>query len=164
MAVVFSAREVVEAAVEKEKKRKQFYAKVSQLSRDPEMKELFQFLKEEEKRHVEAFTRILGTLSTENRPVEYDEDMEAYMDSVIDERLYSRMDSEEFVEEAIEKQNVFRLAIGFEKDAILYFREFLPYLNESDRGIVEDLIEQEKGHIRKLAELKGRGDNSHENK
>jgi rubrerythrin len=156
MAVVFSAREVIEAAVEKEKKRKQFYAKVSELSTQQDMKDLFQFLMEEEGRHVAAFSQILDRLPKEDRQVEYNEDMEAYMDSVIDDRLYSRMDSEEFVQKAIEEKDVFRLAIGFEKDAILYFREFLPYLSESDGKIVEALIEQEKGHIRKLAAVRER--------
>ena len=46
------------------------------------------------------------------------------------------------------------MAIGFEKDAILYFREFFSYLSESDQKVVAELIEQEKGHIRKLAEMK----------
>ena len=75
------------------------------------------------------------------------------MDSVIDDRLYSKIDSAEFVEKAISTRTVFQLAIGFEKDAILYFREFLPFLTDADREIVVGLIEEEKGHIRKLAEV-----------
>ena len=153
MAVIFSAREIAEAAVEKEKKRKGFYENVSELSTNKDMKELFQFLTEEEDRHVAAFARIRDALPQETHPEEYTEDMEAYMDSVIDDRLYSDIDSKEFVQKALNAKDVFRLAIGFEKDAILYFREFLPFLTESDRKVVLDLIEPEKGHIRKLAEM-----------
>jgi len=156
MAVLFSARDIVEAAVEKERKRGGFYANVSELSTNKDMKELFRFLMEEEERHVVAFEQIRDKLSVETHSVEYDEDMQAYMDSVIDDRLYSDMDSKEFVRKAIHAKDVFPLAIGFEKDAILYFTEFLPYLTESDRKVVSELIEQEKGHIRKLAELKRR--------
>lgn len=156
MAVIFSAREVVEAAVEKEKKRKGFYAAVAELSTDRAMKDLFQFLTEEEARHVAAFTQIRDSLPEEPDSGEYSADMDAYMDSVIDDRLYSHIDSKEFVQKAIDARNVFSLAIGFEKDAILYFREFIPYLSESDRKVVEELIEQEKGHIRKLAEMQRR--------
>lgn len=156
MAVLFSAREILEAAVEKERKRRGFYAKVSELSTHEDMKELFEFLKNEEDHHVAAFERIRDGLPVETRSVEYDDEMQAYMDSVIDDRLYSDMDSEAFVEKAIHAKEVFRLAIGFEKDAILYFTEFLPYLTESDRKIVAELIEQEKGHIRTIAALKRR--------
>ena len=86
--------------------------------------------------------------------------MDAYMDSVIDDRLYSKIDSTEFVEKAIGSRNVFQLAIGFEKDAILYFREFLPFLADADQKIVADLIEEEKGHIRRLADVQKQMDES----
>ena len=154
MAVLFSAREIVEAAVEKEKKRKGFYSNVSEFSENEEMRDLFQFLTEEEERHVVAFLKIRDSLPEEPHRMEHTEEMRAYMDSLIDDRLYSEIDSEEFVQKAIDTKNVFHLAIGFEKDAILYFREFLPYVTESERKVVEELIEQEKGHIRKLADMK----------
>ena len=154
MAVLFSAREIVEAAVEKEKKRKGFYSNVSELSTNGDMKDLFQFLTEEEERHVAAFEQIRDNLPEDTHSAEYTEEMQAYMDSVIDDRLYSDIDSKEFVQKAIDTKDVFRLAIGFEKDAILYFREFFSYLSESDQKVVAELIEQEKGHIRKLAEMK----------
>jgi rubrerythrin len=153
MAVIFSAREIAESAVEKEKRRKAFYAKVCELSTDKKMKDLFQFLTDEEDKHVAAFTKLRDSLPAETRADEYDEDMDAYMDSMIDDRLYSKIDSAEFVKEAIDTKNVFQLAIGFEKDAILYFREFMPFLNDADKKIVDGLIEEEKGHIRKLAEV-----------
>jgi rubrerythrin len=154
MAVLFSAREIVAAAIEKEKKRKGFYSTVSELSRHEEMKDLFRFLTEEETKHVETFSRIRDGLPEEAHSSTYTEEMQAYMDAVIDDHLYSEMDTEDFVQKAIETNTVFRLAIGFEKDAILYFREFLPYLSETDQGIVKELIDQEKGHIRRLALLR----------
>ncbi len=66
------------------------------------------------------------------------------------------MDSKEAVQKALAAKEVLRLAIGFEKDAILYFSEFLPYVTEQDRKVVEDLIEQEKGHMRMLSALRKR--------
>jgi rubrerythrin len=152
MTVIFSIREIAEAAVEKEKKRREFYTTVCELCTDKNMKALFQFLKEEEDRHVETFEKIRDGLPVESQPAEYDDDMNAYMDSVIDDRLYSKVGSKEFVQNALNAKEVFQLAIGFEKDAILYFREFLPFLADVDKKLVEDLIDQEKGHIRKLAE------------
>ena len=153
MTVIFSAREIAEAAVEKEKRRKAFYAKVCELSTNKAMKDLFRFLTDEEDKHVAAFTRLRDSLPPETRAEEYDEEMEAYMDSVVDDRLYANIDSADFVMKAIDSNTVFQLAIGFEKDAILYFREFLPFLTETDHKIVQGLIEEEKGHIRKLAEV-----------
>lgn len=158
MTIIFSAREIAEAAVEKEKKRKGFYTAVSELSQDQAMKKLFQFLADEEDTHVSAFAQIRDKLPVQEQAEEYAEDMAAYMDSVIDDRLYADIDSRAFVQKALEAKDVFRLAIGFEKDAILYFREFLPFLTEADRKIVEALIEQEKDHIRRLADLQKQTD------
>lgn len=153
MTIIFSAREIAEAAVEKEKMRRGFYETVSELCTNEQMKALFQFLTAEEDKHVAAFAKIRDSLAVETQPAEYSEDMAAYMDSVLDNRLYSEIDSKEFVHNALNSKAVFRLAIGFEKDAVLYFKEFIPFLSESDRKIVEELIEEEKGHIRKLAQL-----------
>ena len=79
MAVLFSAREVIEAAVEKERKRKGFYACVTELSTNQDMKDLFQFLTEEEERHVAAFEQIRDNLPEDTHPAEYTEEMQAYM-------------------------------------------------------------------------------------
>lgn len=124
------------------------------MSNNEDVKDLFKFLAEEEDKHVAAFAKIRDSLPEKSSSEEYSEEMDAYMDSDVDGRLYSEIDSKGFVQKAISSKNVFRLAIGFEKDAILYFREFLPFLSESDRKIVEDLIEQEKGHIGKLASMR----------
>ncbi|MFQ6092344.1 MAG: ferritin family protein [bacterium] len=156
MAVLFSAREIVEAAIEKERKRRGFYSTVSELSQGDDTRGLFQFLAEEEMRHIETFSKIRDRLPEESHSPWYTEEMQAYMDGVIDGRLYAGIDTTEFVQRAIDDKEVFRLAIGFEKDSILYFREFRPYVSESDQKVVAELIEQEKGHIRKLAELKKR--------
>lgn len=155
MTTVFTAREIAEAAVEKEMKRRDFYANVSKLSTDPEMTKLFEFLTAEEDRHVATFVKLRDGVSVEEvRPEEYDADMEAYMDSVVEDRLYSKIGLEDFVQKAIDAKDVFRLAIALEKDAILFFWEFLPYVNDKDKKVVRALMDEEKGHIRMLWKLK----------
>ena len=155
MPTVFTAREIAETAVEKEMKRRDFYANVTKLSTDPEMRKLFEFLTAEEDRHVATFSKLRDGVPVEEvRPEEYDADMEAYMDSVVEDRLYSKIGTEDFVQKAIDAKDVFRLSIALEKDAILFFWEFLPYVNDNDKKIVRALIDEEKGHIRMLWKMK----------
>jgi rubrerythrin len=155
MTTVFTAREIAQAAVEKEMKRRDFYANVTKLSANPEMAKLFEFLTAEEDRHVATFAKLRdGVRVEEVRPEEYDADMEAYMDSVVEDRLYTKIGSEDFVQKAIDAKDVFRLAIALEKDAILFFWEFLPYVNDKDKKLVRTLIDEEKGHIRLLWKMK----------
>ena len=116
MTTVFTAREIAETAVEKEMKRRDFYANVAKLSTKPEMIKLFEFLTAEEDRHVATFKDLRDGVSVEEvRPEEYDADMEAYMDSVVEDRLYSKIGLEDFVQKAIDAKDVFRLAIALEK-------------------------------------------------
>ena len=155
MTTVFTAREIAETAVEKEMKRRDFYANVSKLSTNPEMTKLFEFLTAEEERHVATFVKLRDGVPVEQvRPEEYDAEMEAYMDSVVEDRLYSKIGSEDFVQKAIDAKDVFRLAIALEKDAILFFWEFLPYVSEKDKKVVMALMDEEKGHIRMLWKMK----------
>ena len=154
MPALFTARDIAEAAVEKEMKRRDFYANVTNLSRDPEMTKLFEFLTAEEDRHVATFVKLHDVVPVEARPEEYDADMNAYMDSVVEDRLYSDIDSKDFVQKAIDAKDVFRLAIALEKDAILFFWEFLPFVNNADKKVVRALIDEEKGHIRMLWKMK----------
>ena len=155
MTTVFTAREIAETAVEKEMKRRDFYANVTRLSTNPEMTKLFEFLTAEEDRHVATFSKLRDGVPVEEvRPEEYDADMEAYMDSVVEDRLYSKIGLEDFVQKAIDAKDVFRLAIALEKDAILFFWEFLPYVSDTDKKVVRTLMDEEKGHIRMLWKLK----------
>ena len=155
MTTVFTVREIAEAAVEKEMKRRDFYANVSKLSTNPQMSKLFEFLTAEEERHVATFMKLRDGVPVEEvRPEEYDADMEAYMDSVVEDRLYSKIGLDDFVQKAIDAKDVFRLAIALEKDAILFFWEFLPYVNDKDKTVVRTLMDEEKGHIRMLWKLK----------
>ena len=155
MTTVFTAREIAEAAVEKEIKRRDFYANVTRLSTNPEMTKLFEFLTAEENRHVATFVKLRDGVPVEEvRPEEYDADMEAYMDSVVEDRLYSKIGSEDFVQKAIDAKDIFRLAIALEKDAILFFWEFLHFVNDNDKKVVRTLMDEEKGHIRLLWKLK----------
>ena len=80
MPTVFTAREIAESAVEKEMKRRDFYANVTKLSTNPEMTKLFEFLTAEEDRHVATFVKLRDGVPVEEvRPEEYDADMQAYI-------------------------------------------------------------------------------------
>ena len=149
----YSVREILDSAMEKEEKRRTFYATAATLSKKPDMKALFDFLAEEEGKHLATFRQIQNSLPEETDADEPTAASSAYLDALTDEGVYSKLGAREFVQVAIDNWNIFRIAIGFEKDAILHFAEFLPHLSESSREIVRGLIEEEKGHIRKLVEL-----------
>ena len=47
-------------------------------------------------------------------------------------------------------QQAINLAIGFEKETLLFFYDLRERIPEKDRPVVENVIEEEKRHIRRL--------------
>jgi rubrerythrin len=46
------------------------------------------------------------------------------------------------------------MAIGLEKDSIIFYNEMARFVRETDRMIVSDIINDERRHVAKLWELK----------
>ncbi len=46
------------------------------------------------------------------------------------------------------------IAMGFERDSILFYYEMSNLVPERERGIVKELVEQEKEHLRKLNDIR----------
>jgi len=76
------------------------------------------------------------------------------MTALIDGKLYSEVSPAEFSKNVKDKLLAIQYGIGFEKDAILFFREVLPFMGSANKGAVEKLIDEEKKHIVYLIELR----------
>ena len=57
MSIFFSMREVIEMAIATERSGQAFYQNASKLARENSLKELFQYLAEEEEKHLKGKTR-----------------------------------------------------------------------------------------------------------
>ena len=47
-------------------------------------------------------------------------------------------------------------AIRLEKDSVLFYNELLPEVDEKDAPAIQEIIEEEKRHVRSLVEAKKR--------
>ena len=53
-------------------------------------------------------------------------------------------------------EEALRMALGFEKDTLIFFYDLREMMPEEDRGIVGEIIREEKAHVRRLARLLSR--------
>lgn len=154
METIFTVTEIVDIGIEKEKARRDFYGKVAEHFEDPDLKNLFLRLRDWETGHVKKFESIKkqlnGIRATESYPCE----MQAYMDALVDDKLYKTLTAESFAENIEDPVDAIDYGIGFEKDAILLFMELLSYLNSDQKEIVSTLMEEERQHIVHLIKLK----------
>jgi rubrerythrin len=153
MPIKYSATEVMEMAVDTEKGGQLFYKTVATQSKDPDLKNLFLYLADEEKKHINVFVNIAKTLkvSPDDMPADWEE-VSLYLKAMTDSRYFlggdkalSAAKSAETTEQAV------NTALAFEKETLVFYLEALDMMPAINRPAVEALIREERGHIRKLS-------------
>ena len=152
---LFNAAEIIDMGIEKEKKRRDFYGMVAEkFSKDKEMKELFTNLQSWEETHIKKFSDIRDGIKEPEATSSYPGEITEYIKAMIDDTLYREVSPEFFSKNIKDPLTAIQYGIGFEKDAILFFRELIPLSSQADKGKIEKLIDEEKEHLVYLTKLK----------
>ncbi|UCC95919.1 MAG: ferritin family protein [Candidatus Omnitrophota bacterium] len=153
---IFNAAEIVDLGIEKEKKRRDFYGLVAEKFENKDLKELFTKLKEWEELHIKKFTEIRGKVKDEEPVESYEGELATYMQVLVDDKLYAEVMPDNFSDNVKSPLRAIQYSIGFEKDAILFFNELLPYTSARNKDLIIELTKEEKKHIVYLHELRSR--------
>ena len=150
--VTFSAREVVEQAIQTEKLGREFYANMAKRFHEHgELKKLFELLAIQETKHEANFTTLKGKLKEED--VEGWDEVAQYLRAIVDSEFFlgkeSCLPSLEHVKTAAEAIN---FALCFERETLLYYHALKETLKEKE--IIESIVKEEKSHIVWLNNLK----------
>lgn len=145
----FSIREVVGQAVQTEKLGYQFYTAIAEKFRkeSEDLYKLFTTLAEKEMNHEKTFSELMGLLG-DNEPEGW-EDISQYMRAIVESEFFlGKNKSLPSMEKIKTVEDAVNFAIGFEKETLLYFHGIKDAVKEKE--IVEDIINEEKSHIRWL--------------
>jgi rubrerythrin len=142
---MFSLSEVIEEAVQTEKLGYQFYTQMSnKFSENLRLKELFDMLAIKELGHEKKFTELKEKASSEER-VDWEE-VSKYLRAIVESEFFlgkgkslPSMDHVKTVADAV------KLALGFEKQTLLYFHAIRDAVKE--KSVVEEIIAEERSHI-----------------
>jgi len=158
MNIFFSVQEVVEMAINTERSGQAFYQTASKLAKEKNLKELFQYLAEEEGKHLKVFQGLYNSLKQGPGTTPYNwEEAKLYLKALVDSRFFTGPDKAiNLVKEAKSEIETVNLAINFEKDTLLFFYEMLEATKSQDRDLVKKIIEEEKKHIRRLSTMKSK--------
>ena len=156
MAVLFAGRELLEVALEIEKNGQAFYEELGNCTKDQGIEEVARFMAEEEKRHVIRFQEILeSTGGYQISEAYYATQYMGYMKALADERVFkSNISVPEVAERARSPREAIDIAIGFEKESILFLHEMRELAPESDRKAIQKLLSEERDHLRRLSAMK----------
>ena len=158
MTIFFSMQEVIEMAVTTERSGQSFYQNASKLARKNNLKELFQYLAEEEEKHLKTFQGFYDTLKKKAEITPYNwEEAKLYLEALVDSKFFASPEKAiNLAKEAKDELEVIYAAIDFEKDTLLFFYQILDMIRSQEQELVKKIIEQEKKHIQRLSAMKSK--------
>lgn len=152
---IFTATEAFEMAMEIEKNGEVFYNAVAKQAAQAEVKTLFEELARQEQKHYAVFQKMAGNVTeTPSFPTSEYDDYKLYLQVTLDNALFSGPDKAlSAAERAPDQKEALRVAIGFEKDTLLFFYDLRDMVAETDREKLAGIIGEEKTHLRRLAKM-----------
>lgn len=154
MGNLLSIAEVVDIGIEKEKKRRDFYASAAKKFSEKELRELFLRLSAWEEQHIKKFQEIKDGIDDTEATESYSGERQAYMQTLVEEELYEAGSADEFVRSVDSVRSALEHGMRFEREAILFFSELEHFFRAAFKETLAQLINEEKQHLIYLAELK----------
>ena len=153
--LLFTPGEVINFALQIEKNGQAFYRALADRAEDAEAKNVFTFMANEEASHYDTFSQLGSKLTflepEESYPGEYAE----YMRELVESHVFTRdVNPEEMAAKVKDSVEAVNLALGFEKDSILFFHELKKLVPAEEQCTVDGLIAEEGRHVKKLLQLK----------
>lgn len=156
--LAFNADEVFEMAEQIERNGARFYRKAASHAADAATAKVLRDLAAWEDKHEQTFAAMRAELNSEEKPAvlgDSEDEGPQYLRAFVDGKIFdvnadpsARLSGKEKMPEVI------RIAIGLEKDSVVFYsalRQMVP--PERGRDRLEDIINQELGHIATLNEL-----------
>lgn len=151
---VFNSPEIVDIGIEKEEMRRDFYNKVAETFEDSKIKDLFIRLRDWEDAHIKRFKEIKDKIIESQSAESYPGEEKAYINALLDDTLYNEVSPKEFGNKVRTPIAAIEYGLSFEKDAILFFSEFIKQDIQHEKDVIQQLINEEKQHIVYLTQLK----------
>jgi len=156
MSEKFTIQEIIEIAIEIEKNGEAFYYELAESAETVMLRDLFKYLSAEEKKHKVRFQEILKSVGGyQISEIYYATEYMGYMKALADERVFRGDIYPENIAKSLKTpKEALDVAIGFEKDSIIFLYEMREMVGDFDVDAIQTLLNEEKEHIRKLSEIK----------
>ena len=155
--VHFTGKEIIDMAVRIEENGLKFYTDAIKASESAAIRELFKVLADEEGQHIKTFLTLKKSLADDTAGGGFDpyaDEASQYLKALADTEVFtSPSGGKKAAVRMHDANDVIEMAIGMEKDSLLFYYELQRMIREKDRHVLESLIGQEKEHLRKLNEL-----------
>jgi rubrerythrin len=151
---IYSGAEIFQIAMELGEAGRVFYETLAAKSENHDLADLCRSLVVQETNHYRTFKKMSEELVERpaSRPLTWDELHFAQI--LIEEHVLSDPQAARDAASSGDVVAMLETAIRLEKDSVLFYNELLAEVDEKDAPAVEEIIDEEKRHVRSLVEAK----------
>ena len=154
MSILFSGNEIIDMAVKIEENGRTFYLTAAQNIEDENLAATLKKLADDELEHKATFESLYKSDEDYSLDPGYNEEIDAYIRAMAGAQVFAPGKSvAELARSAGDIFQVLALAMGAEKDSILYYSEMRHWVQPKDRDIIGKIIVEEKKHLQDLSDL-----------
>ena len=155
MSILFAGSELLEIAMGIERNGAAFYETLADKTQNKDAKVIYDYLANEEKKHLNTFQDILNAVGQYQPPGDYAEEYMLYLKSLVDNSVFSNItEARQKAEKISSEIEALDTGVQAEKDSILFYTEMQNFVRQPDQKIVLNIIDEEKAHLRQLSQLK----------
>ena len=157
MSIMLSSAEIFGLAKEIEKSGQAYYRTIALSTQSQDLKELFDYLAAQELRHYRYFDQLARDYPELEVDGQEWEQTSAYIRATSDSRFFVGEDKAISLAKTVkEPVAAIDIAIGFEKDTLLFFYELLNVTPPKARDAAKAIVEEEKRHVQLLSDRRKR--------
>jgi rubrerythrin len=151
----FAASEVLEFAIRIEENGEAFYRAIAKKIKTAKIKELFNYLADEEVKHRRIFTDMLSKIEKYEPAESFPGEYFLYLRAYADEHVFTKAKTGALMARKINTaKGAVGFALGIELDSILYYMEAKNLVPEHQRQVIDGIADEERHHYLKLLEIK----------
>jgi len=155
MSISFSGSELIDVAINIERRGIAFYDIMAKSTDNPMARDVFQHLADMERQHIQLFQSMLDEADKYQPSEAYAEEYAGYLQALVDSAVFTdEVIASELASKADSDIEALELAIGAERDSILFYYEMRDIMPQRAHPTVTKIIAEEKSHLRQLSELK----------
>jgi rubrerythrin len=157
MANILSPQEILKIAIKVEEEGRNLYHILEKKAEDKQLKEMWQYLKEQEEEHRAIFQEMLDKSAEyivyEFSPGEY----EAYLSAVASSYVFTQELMKQKTKELFASDlEAIDFGIYVEKESILTYSALKEYVLADKQPVLDKVISEEKKHLTQLISLRNR--------
>jgi rubrerythrin len=155
MSTQLDVNEILDFAILMEQKGYEFYTESAKKFNDLKLTQLFHLLAEQELDHERLFKQMKEKTGSLKSTALDDKADEIHIKDYLGEFLFGKKKSLKEKLKALQTiEEVLQLAVGIEKDSVVFYSALKKYVDKEHEAMIETVIQEEVSHVLRLQKFK----------